>query len=70
MFYYNLIITQHKESIYRDEANYFSGELFMKKQDNEQAKLMFEQILMNHQDSIYYVEAQKKYRKLRGDKDL
>ena len=70
LFYYNLIITQHKESIYRDEANYFSGELFMKKQDNEQAKLMFEQIIMNHQDSIYYVEAQKKYRKLRGDKDL
>ena len=65
-----MIITNHKESIYIDEACYFSGEILNKKQDNEQAKLMFEQIIMNHQDSIYYVEAQKKYRKLRGDKDL
>jgi tetratricopeptide (TPR) repeat protein len=70
LLYYNLIIANHKESIYIDEANYFSGELLMKKQDNEQAKLRFEQIIMNHPDSIYYVDAQKKYRKLRGDKDL
>ena len=70
LLYYNLIIANHKESIYIDEANYFSGELLMKKQDNEQAKLRFEQIIMNQPDSIYYVDAQKKYRKLRGDKDL
>jgi hypothetical protein len=35
--------------------------------DEEKAKQFFEEIIFNHQDSIHYVEAQKSYRRLRGD---
>ena len=33
----------------------------------EKAKVLYEQIIFNHEDSIYFVEARKKYRVLRGD---
>ncbi|SFU68865.1 Tetratricopeptide repeat-containing protein [Pustulibacterium marinum] len=35
--------------------------------DAEKAKEYYEKIIFNHQDSIYFVEARKAYRKLRGD---
>jgi hypothetical protein len=38
--------------------------------DLEVAKPLYEEIITKHEDSIYYVAAQKKYRKLRGDKDI
>lgn len=38
--------------------------------DFEKAKPLYEQIILNKADSIYFVEAQKKYRKIRGDKDI
>ena len=34
------------------------------------AQPLYEDIITNHEDSIYYVLAQKKYRKLRGDKEI
>ena len=30
----------------------------------------YEKMIFNHQDSIYFVEARKKFRQLRGDKNL
>ncbi len=33
----------------------------------DQAMHFYEQIIFNHQDSIYYVKSQKEYRRLRGD---
>jgi hypothetical protein len=39
-------------------------------QQPEKAKLLYEKIIFNHQDSIYFVEARKEYRQLRGDKAL
>ena len=33
----------------------------------EKAKPLYEEIIFNHQDSIYFVEARKKFRMLRGD---
>ena len=33
----------------------------------EKAKALYEDIVFNHADSIYFVEARKKYRALRGD---
>ena len=39
-------------------------------QQPEKAKLLYEKIIFNHQDSIYFVEARKEYRQLRGDKNL
>ena len=68
---YQNIINHHADGIYIDEALYFSAEIENNKlQQPEKAKLLYEKIIFNHQDSIYFVEARKKYRQLRGDKNL
>ncbi|MFV8342447.1 tetratricopeptide repeat protein [Flavobacterium sp. XS2P39] len=68
---YQTIIDQHNEGIYIDEALYFSAEIYSKKlQLPEKAKPLYEKIIFNHQDSIYFVEARKKFRQLRGDTNL
>lgn len=68
---YQTIIDFHADGIYIDEALYFSAEIENNKlQQPEKAKPLYEKIIFNYQDSIYFVEAQKKYRKLRGDKNL
>jgi tetratricopeptide (TPR) repeat protein len=68
---YQNIINQHADGIYIDEALYFSAEIENKKlQQPDKAKPLYEKIIFNHQDSIYFVEARKEYRKLRGDKNL
>jgi tetratricopeptide (TPR) repeat protein len=65
---YQEIIEKHPESIYMDEALYFSAEIENKVLNQpEKAKLLYEKILFSHQDSIYFVEARKKFRQLRGD---
>jgi len=65
------IIDHNVDGIYIDEALYFSAEIENKKlQQPEKAKLLYEKIIFNHQDSIYFIEARKEYRKLRGDKNL
>jgi tetratricopeptide (TPR) repeat protein len=66
---YQYIIDHHASSIYIDEAIYFSGEIYNNQlQQTDKAKALYEKIIFNHQDSIYFVEARKKYRQLRGDK--
>jgi tetratricopeptide (TPR) repeat protein len=68
---YQNIIDHHADGIYIDEALYFSAEIENKKlQQPEKAKLLYEKIIFNHQDSIYFVDARKEYRQLRGDKNL
>lgn len=68
---YQNIITQHSDCIYIDEALYFAAEIENKKlQQPEKAKMLYEKIIFNHQDSIYFVDARKEYRQLRGDKNL
>lgn len=65
---YQAIITQHSECIYMDEALFFAAELYVNYlKDPEKAKPLYEKIIFNHQDSIFYVEARKKFRLLRGD---
>jgi tetratricopeptide (TPR) repeat protein len=69
--FYQQIIDGFPESIYRDEALFFSAEVYNKFLDQpEKAKPLYEAVLFNHQDSIFYVEAQKKFRQLRGDSNL
>ena len=70
LLHYKQIIDNHKECIYIDEANFYSAEIYNKLNDIEKAKPLYEAIIMNHADSIFFVESQKKYRKLRGDKDI
>ncbi|UQD55691.1 tetratricopeptide repeat protein [Flavobacterium sp. K5-23] len=68
---YQAIIDNHNEGIYMDEALYFSAEIYNKKLIMpEKAKPLYEKILFNYQDSIYFVDARVKFRQLRGDTNL
>jgi tetratricopeptide (TPR) repeat protein len=68
---YQKIIDNYKECIYVDEANYFAAEIYNKQiKDTEKAKKYYEEIIFKHEDSIYFTDARRKYRALRGDKDL
>ncbi|MFD2601485.1 tetratricopeptide repeat protein [Flavobacterium suzhouense] len=65
---YQQVIDKYKEGIYVDEALFFSAEIYNKKlNDPEKAKPLYEKIIFEHQDSIYFVEARKQFRQLRGD---
>ena len=68
---YQQIIDHHSDGIYIDEALYFSAEIYNKKlKEPEKAKPLYEKILFGHEDSIYFVEARKSFRRLRGDTNL
>lgn len=65
---YQQIIDNYKDGVYVDEALFFSAEIYNKKlNDPEKAKALYEKVLFEHQDSIYFVEARKQFRLLRGD---
>lgn len=65
---YRHIIDFYKEDILADDAYFELAELYNGVlADPDKAKEYYEQIIFNHPDSIYFVEARKKYRKLRGD---
>lgn len=65
------IISKHEESIYVDEALYYSAEILNKSLNKpDEAKAFYEKILFNHQDSIYFTDSREKYRILRGDVTL
>jgi tetratricopeptide (TPR) repeat protein len=68
---YQEIIELHQDGIYVDEALYFAAEIYSKISiDNEKAKAYYEKLVFHHEDSIYFVDARRKYRELRGDKEL
>ncbi|MES2544576.1 MAG: tetratricopeptide repeat protein [Bacteroidota bacterium] len=68
---YEDIINLHSDGIYVDEALYFSAEIENKQFKNiEKAKSLYEKIVFKHEDSIYFVDARKKFRQLRGDANL
>ena len=68
---YKIIIDKHKDCIYVDEALYFAAEIYnFQLKDVEKAKPLYEEMIFKHEDSIYYVDARKKYRQLRGDSNL
>ena len=65
---YERIIQDFKDHILIDDAIYALAEIYANKlAQPEQAKARYESIIFNHADSIYFVEARKKYRALRGD---
>ena len=67
-FNYLKIIEFYSNGILADDAIYNLAELYVNfLQEPDKAKELYEKILFNHPDSIYFVEARKKYRKLRGD---
>lgn len=66
--HYDAIMTRFSDGIYLDEALFFSAEIYNKYLGNpEKAKELYEKVIFNHQDSIYFIEARKQYRILRGD---
>ena len=69
--YYQNILEQHKDGIYKDEALFFSAEIYRKHLlDNEKAKPLYEKIVLEHPDSLYFTESRKQYRTLRGDSTI
>ena len=65
---YLTIIKDYREDILMDDALYNLAELynsFLAKP--EDAKANYEKILFEHEDSIYFIEARRKFRMLRGD---
>ena len=65
---YQKIIDNYSSGILIDNAYYKLAELYVNHLEQpEQAKELYEKILFNHADSIYFVEARKKFRALRGD---
>ena len=69
--YYQSILEQHKDGINKDEALFFSAEIYRKHLlDNEKAKQLYEKIVLEHPDSLYFTESRKQYRTLRGDSTI
>ena len=65
---YLAIIENFNADILADNAHYYLAEVYANELENpEKAKEYYEQIIFNFADSIYFVEARKKYRALRGD---
>jgi tetratricopeptide (TPR) repeat protein len=65
---YQNIIDNHSDSILADNAIYNLAELYLYKLEApEKAKTLYKTIVFQHADSIYYIEARKRFRQLRGD---
>jgi tetratricopeptide (TPR) repeat protein len=68
---YKQIIDLHPDGIYVDEALYFSAEIYDQQlKQPELAKPLFEKMIFEHQDSIYFIDARRKFREIRGDTNL
>lgn len=65
---YLKIIQHYKNGILADNAHYRLAELYANKLGlPEKAQEFYEKIIFNYADSIYFVDARKKFRQLRGD---
>ncbi|MFD2563747.1 tetratricopeptide repeat protein [Aquimarina rubra] len=65
---YLKIIEFYPDDILVDDAYYWLAELYVNVLgEPEKAKELYEKLIFNHADSIYFVDARKKYRTLRGD---
>lgn len=65
---YEQLIRDFKDSILMDDALFSLAQIYSNHlAQPEQAKKLYETIIFNHADSIYFVDARKKFRALRGD---
>lgn len=65
---YLKIIEFYNDDILADDAHYRLAKIYEEKLDQpDKAKKHYEQLIFQFADSIYYVEARKKFRTLRGD---
>lgn len=66
--HWEVIIQEHKHDLLADAAYYRLGLLYEEKLNQpEKAMNYYEKIIFDHSDSIYFVDARKRFRKLRGD---
>ncbi|VXB36157.1 conserved exported hypothetical protein [Flavobacterium sp. 9AF] len=69
--YYKQILDDHADGIFVDEALFFSAEIYRNEiQEPDKAKPLYEKMIFEHADSIYFTEARKQFRILRGDANL
>ncbi|MEZ4816644.1 MAG: tetratricopeptide repeat protein [Flavobacteriaceae bacterium] len=65
---YLKLIELYNDDILADDAHFKLAKLYENQLGQpEKAKQLYEQIIFNFKDSIYFVEARKRYRMLRGD---
>ena len=65
---YKKIIQYYSTDILGDDAYFKLAQLYDEILEMPQeAKMHYEKIIFNYADSIFYVEARKRYRNLRGD---
>lgn len=62
------VIAIDEKGIFADDAYYLMAKLYSTKLNNpKKAQEYYEKIIFNYPNSIYLVDARKKYRKIRGD---
>lgn len=65
---YRKILQYYEDGILADDAHFRLARIYeVELNDPEKAKEQYGEILFHHADSIFFVEARKKYRMLRGD---
>ncbi|NNK39939.1 MAG: tetratricopeptide repeat protein [Winogradskyella sp.] len=65
---YKYIIDNYRDDILADDAYFYLAELYANTLNRpEEAKPLYEKIIFDYQDSIYFIDARKKFRMLRGD---
>ncbi|MFY0712314.1 tetratricopeptide repeat protein [Seonamhaeicola sp. NFXS20] len=65
---FEVLIENYRDGILADDTYFNLGRLYEDVLNQpEKAKSLYEQIIFNHADSIYFVDARKRYRALRGD---
>lgn len=67
-FNYQKIIEFYPSGILADDAHFALAELYRKELNQpEKAKVQYEKIIYNYQDSYFFPQARQQFRKLRGD---
>ncbi|WP_083158001.1 tetratricopeptide repeat protein [Allomuricauda sp. CP2A] len=67
-FNYKKIVEFYSDGILADDAHFALGELYRNiLNEPEKAKSHYEKIIYNYQDSYYFPQARKNFRRLRGD---
>lgn len=66
--YLDRILTSYSYDILADDAAFKKAEIFdFQIKDTEQAKVLYQQFLIDYPGSLYAAEARKRFRQLRGD---
>lgn len=69
VIYFEEVVSKFGDDILADDALFKMGDLYERKLNNpDKAAECYKQILKDHKDSIYVVEARKRFNQLKGDK--